>query len=43
MDTDCADDIGLFVNTPNQAELLLHSLEQTAGGIGLHMNANKMK
>ena len=28
-------------NTPNQAETLLHSLERTAAGIGLHVNADK--
>ena len=27
--------------TPNQAETLLHSLEQAAAGIGLHVNAHK--
>ena len=27
--------------TPNQAEILLHSLERAAGGIGLHVNAHK--
>ena len=40
-DTDYADDIALLANTPNQAEALLHSLEQTAAGIGLHVNAHK--
>ena len=33
----------LLVNTPIQAESLLHSLEQTAGGICLHENSNKME
>ena len=28
-------------NTPDKAELLLHSLERAAGGIGLHVNADK--
>ncbi len=28
-------------NTPDKAELLLHSLERAAGGIGLHVNAVK--
>ena len=37
------DDITLFINTFIQAESLLHSLEQTAGDTGLHVNANKMK
>ena len=40
-DTDYADDIALLVNTPNQAETLLHSLEWAAVGIGLHVNAHK--
>ena len=41
MDADCADDIALLVNTPTQAKSLLYSMEQTAGGIGLHVNAEK--
>ena len=41
MDVDNADDIALLANTPAQAETLLHSLEWTAGGIGLRVNANK--
>ena len=40
-DVDCANDIALLVNTPTQAETLLHSLEQAATGIGLHVNADK--
>ena len=28
-------------NTPTQAESLLHSLEQTARGIGFHVNAEE--
>ena len=36
-----ADYIALLANTPNQAETLLHSLEQAAAGIGLHVNAHK--
>ena len=35
------DDTALLVNTPTQAESLLHSLEKTAGGIGLHINVDK--
>ena len=35
------DNIALLANTPTQAESLLHSQEQAAGGIGLHVNANK--
>ena len=38
---DYADDIALLVNTPNQAETLLHSLEQATAGIGLHVNVHK--
>ena len=40
-DTDYADHLVLLKSTPAQAESLLHSLEQTAGSIGLHMDANK--
>ena len=40
-DADYADDLVLLANTPNQAETLLHSLEQAAAGIGLHVNAHK--
>ena len=40
-DTDYADDIALLAKTPNQAETQLHSLEQAAAGIGLHVNAQK--
>ena len=35
--------IVLLVNTLTQAESLLHHLEQAAGGIGLHMNTDKME
>ena len=35
------EDIALLVNTPNQAETLLHSSERAAAGIGLHVNAHK--
>ena len=41
-DADYADDIAILVNTPNQAETLLHSLERATAGIGLHVNAHKM-
>ena len=37
MDADYADDIVLLANTPT----LLHSLEQAAAGIGLHVNTDK--
>ena len=40
-DADYADDIAILANTPNQAEILLHSLERAAAGIGLHVNAHK--
>ena len=40
-DADCADDIAILANTPNQAETLLHSLERAAAGIGLHVSAHK--
>ena len=36
-----ADDIAILANTLAQAETLLHSLERTTGGIGLHVNARK--
>ena len=42
-DTDYADDIVLLANTPAQTESLLQSLERAAGGIGLHVNADKTK
>ena len=41
MDVDYADDIALGANTPTQAETQLHSLEQAADGIGLHVNVDK--
>ena len=40
-DADYANDIAILANTPNKAETLLHSLEQAAAGIGLHVNAHK--
>ena len=36
-----ADDIALQAKAPAQAETLLHNLERTAAGIGLHVNAHK--
>ena len=39
--TNYTDDIALLANIPNQAETLLHRLEQAAAGIGLHVNAHK--
>ena len=41
MDADYADNIALVANTPAQAQFLLHSLEWAAGGISLHVNADK--
>ena len=41
MDSDYADDIPLLADTPSLAESLLHSLEQAAGSIGLHVDADK--
>ena len=40
-DANYADDKAILANTPNQAEILLHSLELVALGIGLHVNAHK--
>ena len=40
-DANYADDIALLSNTPTQTEILLHSLERAAAGIGLHVNADK--
>ena len=42
-DDDYANDIAILANTPNQAETLVHSLEQAAARIGLHVNAHKTK
>ena len=41
--TDAVEDIALLANIPIQTESLLHSLEQAAGGIGLHVNADRTK
>ena len=43
MDADYSDDIALLANTPAQTETLLNSLERAAGGIGLHVNTDKME
>ena len=40
-DADYADDIAFLANTPTQTETVLHSLEQAATGIGLHVNVDK--
>ena len=37
-----ANDLALLANTPAPAESLLHSLEQVAGRIGLHINVDKI-
>ena len=41
MNVDYTDDIPHLANISTQAESLLHSLEQAAGGIGIHVNADK--
>ena len=38
-----ADNLALFTNIPAQFELKLHNLEQTAGDIGLSVNANRVR
>ena len=38
---DYTDKIALLANAPAQAETLLHSLKWVAGGIGIHVNADK--
>ena len=40
-DADYANDIALLAIIPAQAESLLYTLGQPAGGIGLHVNADK--
>ena len=40
-DADYSDDIALLANSPVQIEFLLHNLERAAGGIGVHVNADK--
>ena len=35
-DADYADNLEILLNTPAQAESLLHTLQQTAGAIGLY-------
>ena len=40
-DTDYTNDIAFLANTPARAKFLLHSLERSTGGIGLHVNADK--
>ena len=40
-DADYADDITLLLNTHAQPKSLLHSLEQTAGSISLHINTKQ--
>ena len=41
-DVDYSDGIALLANTLTQTESLLHSLERAAGGIGLHINADRI-
>ena len=40
-DADNVEDIALLVNTPTQADFLLHSLEQVVEGIRLHVDVDK--
>ncbi len=40
-DADYTNDLALLANTPSQAKSQLHNLEQAAGVIGFHVNANK--
>ena len=40
-DADEANGIALLANSPAQAKSLLHNLERAAGGIDLHVNADK--
>ena len=42
-DANYADGLAILANTPNTVETQLHSLEQAAAGIGLHVNAHKTK
>ena len=42
-DSDYSDDIALLVNTPNQAETLLHTLKRATTGIGLHAKTHKVE
>ena len=39
--TDYTDYIAILANVPTQSKTLLHSLERTTAGIGLHVNAHK--
>ena len=43
MNTDYTNDIVLLANSPARAKSLLHSLEPTAAGIGLHVNTDIAK
>ena len=43
MDMDDNNDIVLLANTPTQVKTQLHSLEQAAAGIGIHVNTDKME
>ena len=42
IDANYPDDLALLSNTPAEAESFLHSLKRTTGGIGPHVNANKI-
>ena len=43
IDADYTDDIVFLANTPTQAKNLLHSLEQAAASIALHISAHKIE
>ena len=40
-DADYADDLALFANSSSEVSALLHSLENAAKDIGMHVNADK--
>ena len=42
-DADYADNIVLLANAPAEAEILLHSLERAAAGIGLHVKGRTIR
>ena len=42
-DADNADEVVFLENSPAQAKSLMHSQEQTARGIGLYVNADKIE
>ena len=42
-DVDYTDELALQANTPALAKTLMHIMERAAGGISLHVNADKME